>query len=85
MEEWQLIDYSKRRKFIETYRGFDIMKLKYMAFDKGHYFISKNGNYVSVLALHSVKAARNVIDTFWRANPPIYTPSTELTVQSVNQ
>ena len=83
MEEWQLIDYTKRRQYIETYRGFDIMKFKYVAFDKGHYFICQNGNYASSLALHSVKAARNVIDTFWRANPPIYTQSTEPTVQSV--
>jgi len=71
----------------ELYRGFSIVTINANSNNgfSEYCTILNGGRRMTQMYLSSIKACKNVIDTYCRANPPIYTPSTELTVQSVNQ
>jgi len=53
--------------FIENYKGYDIMKHygSYKGYT-GYYFICKDGESITTMALSSVKACKNVIATHER-------------------
>ena len=56
---------STQFNIIESYRGIDIVKVNHRNSESMYYGVIINGE-LSITALHSVQACKNVIDTYIR-------------------